>query len=173
VAAGSAPRVDNRTREEQRMKLGRMLVAATMALTLWWSSTATAQDHGTKDEAQAMVQAAIDHFKKVGPQQAFKDFSTDKAAWTKKDLYVVAIDMKGNMLAHGANEKLIGKNFQEMKDANGVLFTAEMGKVAQTKGEGWVDYLWVHPQTNKTTAKSSFAKKLPNYDGYVAVGIYR
>ncbi len=46
-------------------------------------------------------------------------------------------------------------------------------KMVQTKGEGWVDYMWVHPQTKKIAGKSSFSKKLANYDGWVAVGIYR
>ena len=155
------------------MTIGRMLMAAAMALTLWSASTAGAQERGTKAEAQAMVDAALEHAKKVGAEQAFKDFSTDKAHWTKKDLYVVAFDMKANMKAHGANEKLIGKNHMDMKDANGVMFTAEMVKLAQTKGEGWVDYQWVHPQTNKMAAKSSYVKKLSNYDGFVVVGIYR
>jgi signal transduction histidine kinase len=148
------------------------MVAAT-ALTLLYTSAATAQEHGTKDEAQAMVDAAVDHVKKVGPDQAFKDFTADKARWTKKDLYVIAFDMKANMKAHGANEKLIGKNHMDMKDANGVMFTSEMVKLAQGKGEGWVDYQWVHPQTNKMAGKSSYVKKLSNYDGFVVVGIYR
>jgi signal transduction histidine kinase len=150
-----------------------MLTAATMALTLCYASTAMAQERGTKDEAQAMVAAAVDHVKQVGPEQAFKDFTTDKARWTKKDLYVIAFDMKANMKAHGANEKLIGKNHIDMKDANGVMFTAEMVKLAQSKGEGWVDYQWVHPQTNKISPKSSYVRKLANYDGFVLVGIYR
>jgi hypothetical protein len=85
-----------------------------------------------------MVDAAVEHAKKVGAEQAFKDFTTDRTRSTRKDLYVVVADMKGNMLAHGANPKLVGKNNMEMKDANGVYFTAESVKVAQTRGQGWV-----------------------------------
>jgi cytochrome c len=154
------------------MKSGRILIALTVVFALASVTLAVAQEHGSKDEAMALVNAAIDHVKKVGPEQAFKDFTTDKAHWTKKDLYVIVLDMQGNMKAHGANEKLVGKNHMEMKDANGVLFTAEMAKVVQSKGEGWVAYQWPNPQTNKLAAKSSFAKKLPNFDGFVAVGIY-
>ena len=154
------------------MRTVRRLVVVMVALALAGVTVAMAQEHGTKDEAVAMVNAAVDHAKKVGSEQAFKDFSTDKAHWVKKDLYVIAFDMQGNMKAHGANEKLIGKNHMDMKDANGVFFTAEQAKVVQSKGEGWVTYLWPHPQTNKLATKSTYAKKLPNYDGWVAVGIY-
>jgi cytochrome c len=107
------------------MKSGRSLIALIVVFALSCVTLALAQEHGSKDEAVALVNAAIDHVKKVGPEQAFKDFTTDKSHWTKKDLYVIAFDMKGNMQASGANEKMVGKNYMEMKDANGALFTAE------------------------------------------------
>jgi hypothetical protein len=69
-----------------------------------------------------MVSAALAHIKKVGNAAAFKDFSNDKATWIKKDLYVVVQDMKGAVLAHGTNEKLIGKYLPDFKDQNGKLF---------------------------------------------------
>jgi cytochrome c len=122
---------------------------------------------------KALAEAAVEHVKKVGADQAFKDFSTDKEHWTKKDLYVVAFDMKANCVAHGVNAKLIGCNHREIKDANGVHFTAEMTKIAQTKGEGWFDYLWPHPETKKMASTSTYVRKLANFDGWVGVGIYK
>src|ERR1700704_170168 len=94
-----------------------------------------AQEIGTKDEAKALVDAAVEHVKKVGPDKAFKDFSAD-AAWKKKDLYVMAYDNKGVCVGHGANEKLIGRNLSDLKDPNGVMVVAELTKVATTKGQG-------------------------------------
>ncbi len=66
-----------------------LLAAACVAL------PAAAQDRGTRDEAKAMADAAWAHMKKVGYEQANKDFTTDKATWTKKDLYVIVFDTKG------------------------------------------------------------------------------
>lgn len=134
---------------------------------------AMAQDKGTKDEAKALVEAAAAHVKKVGADQAFKDFTTDKANWTKKDLYVFVNDFKGNTVSHGANEKLIGKNFIEMKDQNGKFFIKDMGTLAMGKGVGWIEYDWVHPQTKKVDGKASYVIKLDKFDGYVGVGVYR
>jgi cytochrome c len=134
--------------------------------------TAHAEEHGSRDEAKAMVVAAVDHVKKVGPEKAFKDFSADPA-WKKKDLYVMAYDNKGTVVGHGANEKLIGRNLIELKDPNGVLVVAELTKAATTQGEGWVDYTWPHPQTKKLEDKSTYVRKLQNFDGWVGVGIYR
>ncbi|WP_114969248.1 cache domain-containing protein [Rhodoferax ferrireducens] len=137
------------------------------------SVSALAQDHGTKDEAKALANAALSHIKKAGNEQAFKDFTADKANWTKKDLYVFVIDTKGAMLAHGANDKLVGKNLLELKDQNGKPFMRELTALAASKGDGWVEYDWAHPVTKKVEGKASYVKAIPGFDGGVGVGIYR
>lgn len=153
------------------MKLLRSLLALTLVGLV--SFNALAQERGTKDEAKAMAEQAAAHVKKAGPDQAFKDFTSDKANWTKKDMYVFALDMKGLTVAHGANEKLVGKSMMELKDQNGKLFVKEITDVVKAKGSGWVEYDWAHPQTKKIDGKATYALKLSNYDGLVAVGVYR
>ena len=153
------------------MKILRTLMTLLLASVV--SVTALAQDHGTKDEAKTLVNAALAHIKKVGNDQALKDFTTDKANWTKKDLYVFVVDTKGVVLAHGVNVKLIGKDLMELKDQNGKLFMREIVDLSSAKGEGWVDYDWAHPITKKAEGKSTFVKRIPGFDGSVAVGIYR
>jgi cytochrome c len=152
------------------MKLFRSLSVLLLAALM--SVCATAQDRGTKEEAKALAAAALAHVKKAGNEQAFKDFTTDKASWNKKDLYVVAQSSKGLVLAHGANEKLVGKNLLEVKDQNGKLFVRELIEVGM-KGEGWVDYDWSNPVSKKVEGKSSFVKGIPGFDGIVLVGVYR
>jgi len=153
------------------MKLFRTLL--TLLLVGVVSVSAMAQERGTKDEAKALANAALVHIKKVGNEQAFKDFTMDKSNWTKKDLYVFAMDAKGATLAHGANEKLVGKNMMELKDQNGKAFVRELTELSATKGEGWVDYDWAHPVTKKVEGKSTFVKRIPGFDGSVSVGTYR
>jgi signal transduction histidine kinase len=152
------------------MHFFRTLIALLFTAVL--SVSAMAQDHGSKDEAKAMVNAALAHIKAVGNTKAFADFGTDKATWNKKDLYVVVQDTKGVVLVHGANEKLVGKNLIDFKDQNGKLFVQELISVG-SKGEGWVDYDFTNPSTKKVEGKSSFVKKIPGFDGIVLVGAYR
>jgi len=64
-------------------------------------------------------------------------------------------------LAHGANEKLVGKVLIDLKDQNGKQFMRELVDVAATKGEGWVDYDWANPTTKKVEGKSTFVKAHP------------
>ncbi len=133
---------------------------------------AAAQERGTKEEAVAMTKAAVEHIKKVGAEKAYKDFSTDKANWTKKDLYVMVYDGKGVTLAHGANEKLVGKDMTAIKDANGQPVVPGLIATA-AKGGGWYDYDWPDPITKKIAPKSTYAIKPPSGDGFVGVGVYR
>lgn len=142
------------------------------AMSLGLTSGAMAQERGTKEEAKAMADAAFDHIKKVGADKAYKDFTTDKAAWTKKDLYVMVYDNKATGLAHGANEKIVGKDMSQIKDANGVPIVTGMIAMA-AKGGGWFDYDWPDPVTKKVMAKSTYAHKQPNGEGFIGVGIYR
>ena len=152
------------------MKFIRTLMTLLFAAVL--SVSAIAQERGSKDEAKAMVAAALAHIKKVGNDQAFKDFTADKATWNKKDLYVITQDAKGGVLAHGANEKLVGKNLIDVKDQNGKHFVRELIDTGM-KGEGWVDYDWSHPVSKKVEGKSSYVKRIPGFDGIVLVGVYR
>ena len=151
--------------------LRRPLTIAALALV---SLPAAAQERGSKDEAKAMVDAALAHIKQAGPEQAFKDFG-DKAntTWHKKDLYVFVIRMDGTMLAHGANEKLVGKDQTNLKDPNGKVFVQEMFAAAKKPEGGWVEYDWTSPVTKKIEGKASFVRAAPAINAFAGVGIYR
>lgn len=153
------------------MKIIRSLLALSLAGFL--ALSAQAQDRGTKEEAKAMAESAALHVKKVGVDQAMKDFTGDKASWVRKDLYVFAFDLKANWLAHGTNEKLVGKNMIDLKDQNGKPFVREIIQVVTTKGEGWVDYDWSNPATKKVDGKTTFVKRVAGTEVGVAVGAYR
>jgi signal transduction histidine kinase len=152
-------------------KVAQFLLAGVACLT--FTGVTLAQDRGTRDEAKAMVDAGIEHVKKVGPDQAFKDFS-DKSNkdWQKKDLYIFAYSMEGVNVAHGANAKLIGKNLIELKDPNGKPLIQALRDTA-AKAPDWVDYEWPHPETKKNEGKSSYVRKMVNFDGFLGVGVYR
>jgi len=123
----------------------------------------------TKAEATAQVNAAIAHFTKAGAEQAIKDVNTG-ADWKTKGMNVIVDDMKGVVLASSLNEKLVGKTTFEMKDPSGKAFVKEFTATAQ-KGEGWVDYQFINPETKKLEERSMFVKKIPNFDGFVGVAI--
>ena len=144
--------------------LTRSLIGFSLATACALSSWAA-----TKDEAIAQVNAAIAHIKKVGIEQGVKDINSG-AEWKVKSMNVNVVDFKGAVSASSLNDKLIGKNTLESKDPSGKEFVKEMVATAQ-KGEGWVDYQFVNPETKKLEVRSMFVKKGAGFDGYVGVAI--
>lgn len=142
----------------------RLLAAAAAASVLCLSAFAA-----TRDEAKAQVNAAIAHVKKVGVDQATKDFNAS-ADWKVKSMNVVFNDMKGVVLASSLNDKLVGRNTWEIKDPSGKEFVKDFAATAQ-KGEGWVDYQFMNPESKKLEERSMFVKRVPGFEGYIGVAI--
>lgn len=131
-----------------------------------------AAERGTAEEATALVKKGITYLKANGPEKSYAAFNDPQGQFVDRDLYLFVFDMTGKTLAHGANKKLLDKNLIELKDADGKAFIKEFVNVANTKGQGWVDYKWPHPQTKAIEHKSSYVQKLD--DGtLIGVGIYK
>lgn len=128
--------------------------------------------HGTREQAIAMVQKAVALISSQGKDKAFAVIDDPTGPFVSGDLYVFVSSIDdGTTLAHGANKALIGKNLLHLKDADGKLFVQAMIDVAQSKGEGWVDYKWPNPVTHKIESKTSFVKKAG--DVFVGCGVYQ
>ena len=126
---------------------------------------------GTAKEATAMVDKAIAYFNANGKAAAFAAFDDPTGKFVKDDLYIYVLDFKGDILSHGANKKLIGQHFIDIKDADGKLFFRDIINVANTKGSGWVDYKWTNPVSKKVEPKSAYLKKSGEY--IFCCGIYK
>ncbi len=146
-------------------RLSRLIATAALSA----AATLSAWAGASRDEAAAHVQAAIAHIKKTGLDQAIKDLNS-APDWKVKAMNVNLVDMKGVVLASSLNERLIGKNTLESKDPTGKFFVKDFIATAQ-KGEGWIDYQFINPETKKLEERSMFVKKAPGFDGFVGVAI--
>lgn len=131
-----------------------------------------AADHATKDEAVAMVQKAVALIKSEGADKAYAAID-DKANadFHYKDLYVVAFALNGKCLAHGVNGKMIGKDFSEAQDIDGVYYIKDRMKLAQTHASFWQDYKFTNPVTKKIEPKQMYCERLG--DTAVCGGVYK
>jgi cytochrome c len=157
-----------------RMAASALLLAQSIILALSIIPLrADPSQHGSKDEAVAMVQRVEDMFNKEGAAATFKAVSDPSTkAFHDRDLYPFIYDLSGVCVAHGARPALIGKNLIDIKDQDGNYLIREMIDLVKGPGSGWVDYKWPTPQTNRIEDKSSYVEKLgDNY--FVGVGIYR
>jgi len=128
-----------------------------MAVMLLCTGVALAGARGTPAEAQAMLDEAVKFFNAKGKDATLAEINNPAGKFVKGDIYVFAIDSSGNTLAHGANQKLVGKNLMEVKDADGKLFMKEIVETGK-KGGGTVEYKWTNPESKKTEAKIAYIK---------------
>jgi len=151
----------------------RFFPAAVAALLLaFGSAQAQAPSKGTAAEATAMVDKAIAHIKKVGREKAFADFDSKTGGFTDRDLYVVVYDLKGKVLAHGANAKMIGKDVIELRDNDGKYFVKErVEMMAKPGAKGWQDYKFMNPVSRAIEPKSMYIVRYE--DMIVGCGIYK
>ena len=138
------------------------------------ASGAWAADHGTAEEAVALVKKGIAFYKANGAVKTFADINQmAKGQFINKDLYLFVGNVKaGPNVAHGANARLVGKELGELKDVDGVYFVKKFSEIASSKeGKGWVDYKWPNPVTKQVEAKSTYVERVDEF--YFASGIYK
>jgi cytochrome c len=131
----------------------------------------TALSHANdRDDAKAFVKQAVAYVKYQGKDKALLEISTPKGMFDKGELYVFAYDLRGIIVAHPKNAALIGQDLVNVPDAEGKLFRKEIVEKAKSKGSGWVDYVYLNPETNRQEHKTTYFQKVG--DIIVCCGFY-
>jgi cytochrome c len=105
---------------------------------------------------------------------AFAEFRKKDSEWFHGDTYLFVYDLNANVLLNPAFPKREGTNVNGQKDARGKLFHNEIIKTAETKGSGWVDYMFLKPGQTKPSQKWTYVKKvmMDRVPGLVGSGFY-
>jgi len=124
-------------------------------------------------QTEALVDKAAALIDKNG-KAAFIEFRKKDSEWFHGTTYLFAYDLKGNVLLNPAFPKREGTNVMGQKDAKGKLFHNEIIKTAETKGSGWVDYMFPKPGQTEASQKWAYVKKvtMDGVLGLVASGFY-
>lgn len=130
-----------------------------------------AETNATREEAVAMVHRAVQHLGTAGQEKAFADFSTKGGSFSDRDLYVVAYDLTGKCLAHGANAKLIGKDLIDAEDVDGKLYIKERMDLAKANKSFWQDYKFTNPVTKKVEPKEMYCEVTSGLA--ICAGVYK
>lgn len=125
----------------------------------------------TRDEAVAMVKKAIAYAKAHGKDKMVAEINAKNAMFVDRDLYVYVADEKGTVLAHAVNPKLVGRDLNQLKDADGKPFVTEIIKIGASGKPGWVEYRWPNPVTKVVDDKITYVEKA---DGAIyCAGVYK
>lgn len=148
------------------LTLGVLILASSLLF-----NVSAAEKAATQPEAVAMVKKAVAYIRQNGNEKAFAEFNKQQGQFVDRELYIAALDMKGVMLAHGANARLVGKSVLDIKDMNGKAFVREQVELAKSKGSGWVEFDWVNPVSQKMEHRATYLERVNDY--FVVSGIYK
>jgi cytochrome c len=150
------------------------LIRTGLAVALFAAGAAHAETsaaNATAAEATAMVKKGVTFIKSSGKDKGYAEISTKGGQFNDRDLYLVVYGLDGVVRAHGANEKMVGKNLIDLKDVDGKPFVKERVDLAQSKGTFWQDYKFTNPVSKKIEPKRMYCEKLD--DAVVCGGIYK
>lgn len=151
--------------------MNRMKLVAAIAVLIGLSVPAWSAEFATKDEAVAMVKKAVAFIGAQGADKGYAEITKKGSQFSDRDLYVVVYGLDGKVLAHGSNEKLVGKDLLDAQDVDGKYFVKERTELARKQADFWQDYKFVNPQTKKIEPKQMYCQRL----GETAVcgGVYK
>jgi hypothetical protein len=131
---------------------------------------AATSEHGTPDQAKAMLQKAIAHYNAIGRDQALKDFTDRVAPFFDRDLYVVCMNSNHIETANGGFPQYVGVSADSLTDNNGVPLGKATWDAALTSTVNSVSYQWVNPVSGQTEPKTLFFQKVGS--DVCGVGVY-
>ena len=124
-----------------------------------------------KEKAKRWVKGAIAFYKTSGKRIALAEYSNPKGVFVQEEMYLFVLNSKGNMLAHGVNERFVGEDFRDLKDSDGMNFINEMLDAANIQDSGWVEYKWFNPVSKEVRPKTVYFEKVD--DLIICSGVYK
>lgn len=153
--------------------MGRFLaVVALVVAVLGGGAAVQAADKPDADQVKKITLEAAQLVQSRGLDQARRTFHAD-GPFRYGEIYVNVIDGNGTWLVYPPNPKHEGKSVLNVRDADGKLLVQDIIRVARQQGEGWVEYRWLNPVSNRVEPKMSYVKHLSDKDMVVYVGMYR
>ncbi|MGE5515629.1 MAG: cache domain-containing protein [Bacteroidota bacterium] len=143
-----------------------------VALVALAAAPAWAADKPTADQIKALTLEAARQLQSGDLETARRAFHAE-GQFRTGEIYVNVIDGTGTWLIYPPNPKHEGKSVLNVRDADGKLLVQDIVRVARSQGEGWVEYRWLNPVSNRIEPKVSYVKYLPERDMVVYVGVYR
>lgn len=150
------------------------LIAVALGTAFVATTAFSAEQRVTPKEAEAMVKKGVAYIKANGKDKGFAEITRrDSKDFHDRDLYLAVHKLDGTCVAHGTNEKMVGKNFMEIKDMDGKEYIKERVELARTKNVFYTDYKFNNPVSKKIEPKTAYCERLPGEDYVVCGGIYK
>ncbi|TDO98112.1 methyl-accepting chemotaxis protein [Marinomonas balearica] len=135
---------------------------------------------GRKQQVKEQVQNAyslIDHYvsltdelgKKEAQRQAIHAVSSLR--FGEKGYFWIN-DLNHTLLAHPLRPNSIGNDMTQIQDPSGQYHWQAMVNIANSKGEGFIEYYFQPPNSEEAQSKVSYVKKVNDWGWVVGAGVY-
>ena len=115
----------------------------------------------TRAEAVVMVKKGVAFIKTQGADKGYAEIGNRKGAFVDRDLYLVVYGLDGKCLAHGANDKQVGRDLIELTDIDGKYFVKERVAMVKAKADGaWQEYKFTNPVNKRIEPKQMYCERL-------------
>lgn len=151
----------------------RTLAAVCLTVAMVGSGVAWAAYQVTEDEMVKFTEEAAAFTKKVGKEEALKEFNSKTGKFWRHDgeLYVFAYTMEGVNLALPNNPALVGKNLIDLKDPDGLPLIRKLIEAAKSpKKKGRLTWRWANPASKKVDKKHGMVINMG--DWFLGSGYY-
>ncbi len=131
--------------------------------------------HSKEEAVVNLVKGGVALFNQVKKDKqptywAFSRMSYPSGSFVAGNLYLYALDFKGNILAQGERPGLINTNSWDYQDEKGLYVNREIVKKLETSPDGvWIEYI------SKRARKKAYAEKVIDNKGnkyFIACGYY-
>jgi cytochrome c len=114
----------------------------------------------SEEDAKAWVEKAKGFYLDSGKRIALAEFSNPNGDFVNGGKLIFVLNRSGTMMAHGTDEKSLGREFRDLSDSNGKLFIQEIIDTANQEGRGWIEYHWYHPQAREWLPRIGYFEKI-------------
>src|SRR4030065_2264120 len=139
-----------------------LFVFATLATMLMVNPVNAQESPPTSEKAkqiEALVNKAAALIESKG-KAIFPEFRNKDSECFSGKTYLFVYDLKSNVLFNAAFPAREGTNTTGQKDANGKLFHHDFIQRAESKGSGWVDYMFPKPGQTQASRKWGYVKEV-------------
>ncbi|UKJ71934.1 cache domain-containing protein [Azospirillum brasilense] len=124
-----------------------------------------------REQVRAVALKAAELIAARGLEAAAAAFNRD-GEFKHGALYVTVIDFAGVWKVYPPRPAGVGVSVINVKDPDGRDIVRDILSVARDAGEGWVEYRWLNPASDRIEPKTTFVKRVPGQDLVAYVGLY-
>ncbi|MDQ2102001.1 cache domain-containing protein [Azospirillum isscasi] len=149
-----------------------VLLAAALFATVHPAGAGAQMNKPMQVQAREITLKAVDLIVAKGLDAAAEEFNRD-GEFKYGEIYVNVIDFAGVWKVYPPRPAGVGMSVINVKDPDGRDIVRDILSVARDSGEGWVEYRWLNPASNRIEPKVTFLKRVPGQELVAYVGIYR